>query len=64
MFLKQLHSNNTNSMYAMYNDEMFVMYDSPGWKSKIIPSRILITSLHSKRCVAELPLRVGLIRGS
>ena len=33
---------------------------SSWWKINIIPSRILFESLHSKRCISELPLRVGL----
>ena len=36
----------------------------PVWKSKVIPSCILITSLHSKHHIAELLLRVGLIRAT
>ena len=37
---------------------------SPVQKSKVIPLRISIALLCSKRRIAELPLRVGLIRAS
>ena len=37
---------------------------SPIWKSKVIPSRILIALLPLKHCIAELPLRAGLICAS
>ena len=33
---------------------------SSRWKMNIISSHILIESLHSKRCISEFPLRVGL----
>ena len=33
---------------------------SPVLKSNIIPLRISIASLHSNRCISELPLRAGL----
>ena len=42
--------------------EEFLICDRPGWKSNIIPLRILTVLLRSKRCSAVVPLRTGLIR--